>query len=110
MVRDEKNREAASWRSRLFMIQMPGAIPIGGGRVCEKIVDPPDQRHRWSIAGDRFESRAKGLTRLVPAPCAIGGKSFRISLQQHRLRCRQFVRAPDDLEHRPGTGLADDPQ
>src|ERR1700722_4825802 len=62
----------------LFMVEMPCAIPVFGRRIGLKLLDPPGQRHRRSVAGDRLQCSFKSPARVVPAACAVGGKSVGI--------------------------------
>ena len=64
----------------LLLVEPPGAIPIGGGRVGLKIFDALGQRHRWPVAGDCCERGTESLTRIIPTAGAIGGEPFGISL------------------------------
>ena len=72
-------------RGRLLLVEPPRAIPIGGGRISLEILDALSQRHRWTVAGDRFERGLESPARVIPTSRAIGGEPFGIAFPQSQL-------------------------
>jgi len=92
------------------MLEVPRAVPILGWRICCKIFHSLGEDLCGFITGDGFERQVEGVARFVPATRAIGREPLGIAIAQYQSFRGKTAFASHDLEHRFGTGLADNHQ
>src|SRR6516165_6040916 len=91
----------------LFAIHVPDAVPVRGRWTGLKVVDALEEGQRWSVVGGDLQSGPERIACVIPALRPVSGQSFRISVPQGRLSCRQRPRLTHDLEHGLRPGLAE---
>src|SRR5258706_7451978 len=79
---------------RLFVIEIPRAIPTVGRRVGLEMVDTPGQGHRGAIAGNRFERGVERAAGLIPAAGTISSQTLGITGTPQPVMLRPHLPAP----------------